>query len=370
MEKSSLYLHVPFCKHLCNYCDFYKRKLTDKDSFSGFETHLLDSFHYLQSFLDKEKRSIMGLRTLYLGGGTPSLWGVRGAEFLKKNILNIWPLEKEAEFTLEVDPDSYQKEDLLAFKEIGVNRFSVGMQSFDDEFLVILDRRHRKNQIIKLLEDLNELEVDFTVDFLIGVPFSQEKKRDILKELSEVFAFDPVHLSLYILSTRANYPHKAHLPEDEYIEKEYLAISEFLKTKGFEHYEISNFAKEQKYSRHNLAYWKHQEVLSLGSNATGLIHLGEKRLRYQWKSSDANWTEEFLDKEAIQLEKLFLEMRTMWGLELEDHFREADILKIEKLFERFIQEKLMQKKQNSYILTPRGYLIQDSLMDEIFKLTI
>lgn len=368
-HSSSLYLHIPFCRHLCNYCDFYKRKLTDTDSFSGFETHLLDSFKNLQSYLAENAREITSLKTLYLGGGTPSLWGSRGAEFLRENILKTWPLEKSAEFTIEVDPDSYKKEDLIAFQKIGVNRFSVGMQSFNDEFLKVLDRQHRKDQVVKLFEDLNDLGADFTTDFLIGVPFSEEKDRDILKELAEVLKFNPVHMSLYILSTRLNYPHKEHLPSDEYIEKEFLDVSEFLGKNGFEHYEVSNFARNQKYSKHNLAYWKHDEVLSLGPNATGLIRLKDKTLRYQWKSTSATWTEEVLDQEALKLEKLYLEMRTMWGLKISDHFDEEELQKIETLFNHFVGCGLMSKKGDFFALTRGGYLIQDSLMDEIFKVT-
>src|SRR5690606_25890392 len=101
---------VPFCKHLCNYCDFYKRKLNSPNDFSGFEKHLLASFDYLKKFLDENEIEVRKLKTLYLGGGTPSLWGERGASFLEKYLLKEWPLEKNCEFTLEVDPDSYQYE--------------------------------------------------------------------------------------------------------------------------------------------------------------------------------------------------------------------------------------------------------------------
>lgn len=364
---NSLYLHVPFCKHLCNYCDFYKKKLTSNDDFSGFEKHLLESFEALKKFLDQNEIEVDSLETLYLGGGTPSLWGSRGASFLEKHILSSWPLKKGAEFTIEVDPDSYLKEDLVRFKEIGVNRFSAGMQSFDDTYLKILDRQHSKSQCEKLFKDLNDLGVDFTTDFLIGVPHS-EKKRDLLKELSEVLNFNPVHMSLYILSTRANYPHKNNLPSDEWIEEEYLSVSEFLKTHGFEHYEISNFAKDLKYSKHNLAYWDHKSVLALGPNATGLIHLKDQVLRYQWKSSSPTWTEEILDEEALNLEEIFLGLRTKWGISVLEHFKNPS--SYFSLFESLVKRELAHFDGENLSLTPRGYLLQDSIMDEMFRVSV
>lgn len=363
----SLYIHVPYCKHLCNYCDFYKHKFKGESDLNGFEEHLSNSFEALKSFLIKNNQKVLELDTLYLGGGTPSLWGKRGANFLKDTILKDWPLSKNAEVTLEVDPDSYKEEDLFEFIKLGVSRVSVGMQSFDDGYLKLLDRKHSVSQCEKLFSFLQKNNVSFTVDFLLGVPDS-ENKRNVISELDKVLKFNPDHLSLYILTTRSNYPLKNRLPSDEWVEKEYLSVSNYLVSQGFEHYEVSNFAKNKKYSKHNLAYWEHKSVVALGANATGFINLKDKAIRYQWKSSKSEMTEEYLDEEALKLEELYLSMRTKWGVHLEKYYR-GNLDRI--LYKLRDQEKngLCHISGDKLILTPRGFLMQDTIMDEIFKVT-
>ena len=177
---SSFYFHFPFCRHLCNYCDFYKHVLEGESQISQFETKLLEQWDHHKKILNQNNFQLAPLKTIYIGGGTPSLWGERGVEFLKnlftKNNVNF---EKNHEFTLEVDPDAWSPESLKKWFEFGVNRVSIGAQAFDNDVLAILDRGHNKKEICELAKFLVANNISFSFDLLIGAP-KLAKNRNIL----------------------------------------------------------------------------------------------------------------------------------------------------------------------------------------------
>ena len=190
----SLYIHFPYCRHLCNYCDFYKHKIeSGSNQLENFEKLLLESMVESQNFLDENGFDLGVIENSLHGWGTPSLWGKRGAEFLKQHIVN----SGIEEFTLEVDPMMWDEEGLSAFEDIGVNRFSIGLQSFDENYLKILDRAHTKEDGVVLFDRLKGK--NYSVDFLIGAPTLG--KRDIIEELKQVIDYGPSHFSVYILNT-------------------------------------------------------------------------------------------------------------------------------------------------------------------------
>jgi len=130
---------------------------------------------------------------------------------------------------------------------------------------------------------------------MLGLPFSSDYKRDVIAELNEMLSYQPSHFSVYILTVKNNYTHFSELPNEEWIENEFLRVSDFLRQSGYRHYEVSNFAKASKESRHNLAYWKSQTVAALGPSATGL--LADDRIRYKWKTKEALYEREDLTSE-------------------------------------------------------------------------
>ena len=174
---TSLYLHFPFCRHLCNYCDFYKKIGGTPSDFSSFGHYLEDSFNTHQKLMKENSYSWGPLHTLYLGGGTPSLWGWEGAlfceHFLKKHHLVL----QECEFTIEANPGGLTKKTLSSWMDAGVNRLSLGVQALRDDFLRILDRVHTLRETLNALELLSSSKVNFSVDFMLGLPFSQAFKK-------------------------------------------------------------------------------------------------------------------------------------------------------------------------------------------------
>src|SRR5690606_3119582 len=165
-----------------------------------------------------------------------------------------------------------------------------------------------------LLQFVSKADFNFSLDFLLGIPFSQEKKRNIKKELDLLLSYRPKHISLYILNARSKYPYIQNLPEDEYIRDEYLFVSEYLRSQGFHHYEVSNFALSGFESEHNMRYWRGESVAALGPTGTGYLALEtNKAIRYKWKVSEANFELENLGEEELSLEKTYLSLRTHEG---------------------------------------------------------
>jgi oxygen-independent coproporphyrinogen-3 oxidase len=313
----------------------------------------------------------VSLKTLYIGGGTPSLWSMSGINFIKEHIIEKYQLEKNHEFTIEVDPGTWTEEEIDSWIAIGVNRFSIGIQTFDEKFLSIMDREHTMLEAMELLTFLKSRKLNYSVDLMLGLPESLTLKRDIHSEIDKIIEFDPSHFSVYILKTRSNYTHKSKLPDEDYVSDEYIRTCEYLAVKGYEQYEVSNFAKNNKKSLHNLKYWNYESVACLGSNATGLICDNSRSVRYQWKPSGEGVTSELVEGTSLEIEKIYMKLRTSGGLEL-SYFAGENQAHFQKLVALWQERKYVDSLCNNSIhLSSRGFLMLDSLMDDIFgELTI
>jgi oxygen-independent coproporphyrinogen-3 oxidase len=362
---SSLYLHVPFCRHLCNYCDFYKQRLDrSDDQISQFNLFLDQSFSEHQKLMEKYSITWGELETIYLGGGTPSLWGMEGAKYFQQSPINQIKKKDFCEFTMEVDPGAWSEESILEWKKLGMNRISMGTQTLNPDFLKIMDRNHSIDESLELLNFCHQYSWNFSIDFLLGLPFSSEKKRDILAELELLLKYEPKHISLYILNARSKYPFAMNLPDDEFIRDEYLLVSEFLTKMGFHHYEVSNFARPGSKSRHNLKYWHSEAVAALGPTGTGFFPLSEQSaIRYKWKVTKAEFEIEHLKESEINLERVYLSLRTSQGWK-----PQVKTPQLGELFETWEQRAYGSWSGERFILNALGYLMLDSLMDDLFRL--
>jgi oxygen-independent coproporphyrinogen-3 oxidase len=300
------------------------------------------------------------LKTFYIGGGTPSLWGKEGKIFLE-NFLKDHKLvlDTECEFTLEVNPGAWTEESLMAWREFGANRFSLGVQTLNKTMITYLDRIHSIEQVHETLEYFHTHQLNFSMDFMLGLPFSKENNRDVIAELEEALKYNPSHFSVYILTVKDNYTHFANLPNEDWIAKEYLEVAEFLKSKGYAHYEVSNFALPGKESFHNLNYWKSKTVAALGPSATGF--LSEDRVRYKWKTNSAEFEIENLTEEEFRLERFYMALRSSEGIKLSDF---SDKFKL--LVNEWAKKQLATVQNDCVMLTSNGFLLLDSLMNDIF----
>jgi oxygen-independent coproporphyrinogen-3 oxidase len=364
-QVSSLYLHIPFCRHLCNYCDFYKKRFDSPDiQIESFHQFLTDSMLRHEQLMEEYQISWAPLETVYLGGGTPSLWGRQGAEYFERSILPIMKLAEACEFTMEIDPGTWNMEMISAWKKLGLNRISIGTQTLNPHFLKIMDRSHSIEESFALLQYCQDHDWNFSLDFLLGLPFSQEKKRNIEEELRELLKYKPKHISLYILNARSKYPHAQELPDDEFIREEYLLVSELLRREGFHHYEVSNFALPGFESRHNIKYWQSESVAALGPTGTGLFQLkADEAIRYKWKVTQPQPEIEKLTQSELELERTYLELRTSRG------WRPLKLLpELMGLFDHWTSLNYGEFRGERFQLNSLGFLMLDSLMDDLFRL--
>jgi oxygen-independent coproporphyrinogen-3 oxidase len=361
-QVSSLYLHVPFCRHLCNYCDFYKRSFENPtEQIADYHQLLRAEIKRHEELLSKNGFELGELETIYLGGGTPSLWGKEGADFFQREILKN-RMVINPEFTMEVDPGTWTEEMIAAWEKIGLNRISIGTQTLNPTFLKIMDRIHSLDETRELLSYCQKNDWNFSLDFLLGLPFSLEKKRNIQEELDELLSFKPKHISLYILNARSKYPHAQSLPDDEFIREEYLLVSAYLRKRGFHHYEVSNFALPGYESKHNQKYWRGESVTALGPTGTGYLSLThDKALRYKWKVSQAEVEIEELGPTELELEKTYLSLRTS------DGWSPSEGKKYLSVFREWESRHYGHFEHGKMTLNSLGFLMLDSLMDDLFR---
>jgi oxygen-independent coproporphyrinogen III oxidase len=364
---SSLYIHFPFCRHLCNYCDFYKSIKDSEDQVDRFNKFLNDSFNVHEKLFVENDYEWTPLETLYIGGGTPSLWGMSGASLIKNWVdVRLKGFNKQYEFTLEVNPGGWKPEEIESWIDAGVNRISFGVQSYNDNFLKHLDRVHRIKETEETIKYIKSLDINYSVDFMIGLPFSERDNRNILKELEEILKWNPPHLSLYILTTKENYIHQKDLPSDEWIEKEYLDVSTFLSCRGYDHYEVSNFSKRGFESQHNSKYWDAKSVAGIGPSASGFLF--EKSLRYKWKNKSLVYEVEELTAKQLMLEKLYLKLRTNKGIDGRDFFEGHELQKFILLKEKWNDQLLLVDAPGTHlILNAKGMLQMDHFIEEVFR---
>ncbi len=361
-EVSSLYIHFPFCRHLCNYCDFYKHKLESKSDIEKYEIYLNDQIGKSSVFLKKYGYELGDLETVYMGGGTPSLWGENGSKFFKQ----FFSIRPNAEFTLEVDPGTWTEKEFESWVNVGVNRISVGIQTFDEHYLKIMDREHSMDDAKELLNFLKNKKMNYSVDLMLGLPSISSNKRDVLKEIDLLIDYNPSHFSVYILKTRANYLLNNKLPGEDDVSDEYLKVCNYLNENGYIQYEVSNFAKNSAQSRHNKKYWNYESVAALGANATGLLTFDNSALRYQWKPSGDGQTTERLEGSSLKIEQIYMMLRVNNGLK-DDYFKGENLVKFQSLKSQWSKRGYIKSEVGGISLTPAGFLIIDSLMDDIFR---
>lgn len=363
-QLNSLYLHFPHCRHLCNYCDFFKSVPDDFDEArETFENRLERQWISHESWLNQLNYSFGPLETIYFGGGTPSLWDEAGAKWFKNFMLKKLSPAENCEWTMEVNPKAWSERGLSSWEELGVNRFSMGVQSHDERYLKILDRVHDLGDVDALLKRMKGKH--FSVDLMLGLPYTDEWKRDLKSEILRLIDSSAEHFSVYILTVKENYRHYDKLPSEESIEAEFLLTSEILRSHGFDHYEVSNFAKPNARARHNMRYWQGQSVAALGPSAVG--YLAPTGHRYKWQGKGDKFEIEQLDSEAIKLEKVYLALRLDSGLaNFGANFNAQKSSEFDALKSKWASNGWLNlSAKNDLCLSPAGFLMMDSVIKDL-----
>ena len=320
---AGIYIHIPFCKQACHYCDFhFSTSLT-------YKSELLQALHeeikLQKNFLNGES-----IETIYFGGGTPSLLNGEEINLLINTVADLHSVSPDAEITLEANPDDLDYQQLKALKHTPVNRFSIGIQSFFDQDLAWMNRVHRAGDAetsVKRAQDAGFENI--TVDLIYGYPLLTDQKWEY--NLQKVFELQVPHISAYSMTVEPRtalasfIKNKKQAPlNDEQSAKQFIELMNAMDERSFEHYEISNFCKPGHYSRHNTNYWKGVKYLGVGPSAHS--YDGEKR---QWNiSNNAKYMLaidkknipaeiELLSEENRLNEYIMTSLRTQWGLDLD-----------------------------------------------------
>ncbi|MCK5882163.1 MAG: radical SAM family heme chaperone HemW [Bacteriovoracaceae bacterium] len=351
-----LYIHFPFCIKKCNYCDFHSQALTE-NKLDVLHTDLGEHLIRVNK-LHREQHAQWGaLETIYIGGGTPTLWGQKGRNYLQ-HFLKQFQFSNNLEFTIEVNPKSTNIDEIKKWMDIGVNRFSIGVQSLDDRLLGYLDRVHSADEACKLLKEMGQLGISYSADLMMGLPFS-DGKRNLRGEASKLIDLGANHLSSYVLTVDESYKHYCELPCEEQIEDEFLSLSDYMIEQGFAHYEVSNFAKPGNESRHNLKYWNSDSIGAIGPSATGVLASEKEHIRYKWNNTGIDYELENVTEDELVLEKFYMAFRSSIGVPKEQI--------PSKILDDWLTKGLVRSSNSVIAATPRGFLLLDSLLDQLFR---
>ncbi len=310
-----LYIHIPFCESICHYCDFVKRKPKDDQMIDEY----LDA---LAKEIASYRSHFSTIETIYIGGGTPSMLSVSQLERIFKMITEIHPIE----YTIEVNPESYDEKKGELFLQYGINRVSLGVQTFNEELLKSLNRKHTKSQVLSVIDHLRSIGIDnISVDLIYAIP--GQTIAMLIDDLEIIQTLNIPHVSCYslILEEKTYFYHLfmkgLFKTMDEDTEASmYEMVMEHLKSFGYEHYEISNYAKDQKYSKHNLIYWTLGEYIGVGAGAHGLID-GYRTYNQRLIS---NYVHTPMEKKEIQTieqniqDELIFGLRKMSGINIKE----------------------------------------------------
>lgn len=374
---AGIYIHLPFCKQACHYCDFH------------FSTSLKLKSNLLTALaleISVRKSELKGkeIGTIYFGGGTPSLMSASELKLILSRIFELFPVEKNAEITLEANPDDLTLEKLSQLKEIGINRLSVGIQSFNDDSLTWMNRAHNSNEAKSSLLDAKSVGFDnISVDLIYGLPGLTIQ--DWRNELEEIFSFEIQHLSAYCLTVESKTPlgkwvqsGKERPVDEEAANQQFTELVSSSAKANLIQYEVSNFGLPGYFSRHNTSYWKGIPYLGIGPSAHS--YLGSNR---SWnvannaqyiKGVHANKplrTIETLENEDQINELIMTGLRTIWGVNLEDlksKFGYDLMQKNQAKIDELIKNNLAKLDQSHLQLTKKGLFFADGIASDFFIL--
>jgi len=369
---SSIYIHIPFCKQRCIYCDFHF--VVSKKKENELINSIIKEIQIRKDYL-KEKK----LSSIYFGGGTPSIISTHLIKKILKTISNVFIISNNTEITIEINPDDVNKIKLDDYFKIGINRLSVGIQSFDNETLKSLNRTHNSAQAKKSVEiAINSQIKNISVDIMFNLPNQSLKKLN--ESLNICFNYDINHLSIYGLTIEPNtilhkkiLQKKFNKPCEEMFIKQYNHIADLSQKKGFVNYEISNFCKKNYASKHNKNYWLGNEYLGVGPSAHSFNGVSRRwnvknnSLYINWLNNNKKYYEsETLNEKDIYNEYIITRLRTNKGVNIKEINNRDHKTFFLKRINYWQKNGYVSKRNNYYVLERKGKLICDKIIESIF----
>ena len=368
-----LYFHIPFCQKACHYCNFYF--VLSKNKEIDFVNAIVGELQWKQNWLSSSK-----INSIYFGGGTPSLMNSTSLIQIIKAVQRFYDTSNVLETTLEANPEDITIDKLLFWKSIGINRLSIGIQSFFEEDLTSMNRSHNALQAHQAIELAKQYFDNISIDLMFGLPFLTSERWKA--NLSTVVQYNIPHVSCYNLTIEEKTALERKIKqkqiqvtsEDIHIEQ-FFEADQFLESKGFHHYEISNYCKPGFESKHNQSYWNQEEYLGFGPSAHSLI-----RNKRSWNINNLNQYIEkinsekvFYEFEVLTLENLYNEyilthLRTKKGIQIlyiKENFGEGFLQYFMTESQKLVEEGLLFQEFDSIKLTSKGIVIADRVSSEL-----
>lgn len=373
---AGIYVHIPFCKKRCSYCDFHF-----STTFSSYREKLIAA---ICSELEIRKTELHGalIETVYFGGGTPSLLTKEELASIMSTIRNQFQLSDNPEITFEVNPDDATAENLADWKELGINRLSIGLQSFQETDLAWMNRSHSTQQgemAVRLAQAKGFNNI--SIDLIYGLP--ELSNEQWVAHLNQALKLNVQHISSYCLTiepkTALNHfvaSGKLSRPTEDQQSEQFDLLVSTLAHEGFEQYEISNFAKDQKYAKHNSAYWNFSPYLGVGPSAHSFNghqrrwNVANNTKYYQQVGKNQDWFELENLTESEKWNEYFLTgLRTKWGI-LKNNIQEMGGLNPSELtlMDTYLKNEWILEANEYFVLTEKGKLQADGIASSFFRL--
>lgn len=374
----SIYIHYPFCKSKCPYCDFNSYCNLNIEEEELIKAYLNEIEYYKDIIKDKV------IDTIYFGGGTPSLMSEKLLSNIMNKINSLYKINKSCEISLESNPNSINYEKLKSFKDIGINRLSIGVQSLIDEDLKFLGRIHNKDEAIEAINNAQKIFNDrYSIDLIYGRP--NQNLKEWKDELNKAIQLSPFHISLYQLIIEKGTPfyrNKVQTPNEDIATKLYEETHNILEKNNIFQYEISNYAKNGYECKHNLVYWNNGEWIGIGAGAHGRININQKRYSIQNLKKPLNWLNKTLkNKNGISIKKLLskqeiIEEYLIMGLRIKDGIKIENLQKnidcnnfydiLDKNNIEFLAKlNLINANDKNIKLTKKGFLLLNSVIEKL-----
>ncbi len=372
---AGIYIHIPFCKTRCHYCNFFSQASErHRDTFLPV---LLQEIEHQRDYLQGEV-----VHTIYFGGGTPSLLSEREIRDILDHLRRNFRIDDAAEITLEANPDDINAGKAKELLAAGIDRLSLGVQSFHDEDLAYLKRVHNADQAISAIKVLQDSGLEeITIDLIYGIPTLSDEKW--AENLEHFFRYDLPHLSAYALTVEEKTPlevlirkEKLPAPDEDRLSSQFSILTTQTGRKGYIHYEISNFAREGHYSKHNSLYWTGGHYLGLGPSAhsyNGVSRRWNKASMTSWLALKDHFKESF-EEEVLTVDQRYNEyvmtsLRTVWGCDLglvEQEFGKEYAAHLAAGAEKYLERQQLRKENTRYFLTEQGKFFADGIAAELF----
>ena len=372
---AGIYIHIPFCKQACYYCDFH------------FSTSLRKKEELVKALvkemeLRKEELQDQTIETIYFGGGTPSLLSNNELQLLLDSVYKNFDVIQNPEITLEANPDDLTKQRIIELSTLLINRLSIGIQSFFDKDLKLMNRAHNANEAKRCLEEASMSFNNITIDLIYGIPGLTNRRW--IENIETALAYSIPHISSYALTVEPRtaldaFIKKGKIPniDDAISEEQFQILTEKLEASNFVHYELSNFGKPNYFSRHNTSYWQGKSYLGLGPSAHS--YNGKQR---SWNVRNNSiyinsifhgvlpMETEKLTKTDQYNEYIMTGLRTMWGISLkkvEQNFGEAYKKHVLQQSEKHIGQHLLYIDGDNVLVTKKGKFLGDGIASDLFK---